>query len=178
MRLKITSALLMFALLFTSHNAYATGNCDGNGIVDIAEVQSAINMFLGLKQVAPCVDEDGSGTVSIAEVQKTINTFLGLVPANTDPVANAGTDQSVIAGAVVTLDGSLSRGNSLTYSWSFTSRPPGSNATLSSAAAVKPTFTIDVAGTYVLNLVVDDGKVTSAAATVTIKVFNVTATGY
>jgi hypothetical protein len=54
------------------------GDCDGNGSVSIAEVQSAINMFLGLKSVVVCVDMDGSGGVSIAEVQKTINSFLGL----------------------------------------------------------------------------------------------------
>ena len=54
------------------------GDCDHNGTVTIAEVQSAINMFLGLKTAAACVDQDVSGGVSIAEVQKTINSFLGL----------------------------------------------------------------------------------------------------
>lgn len=73
--------LFAIAFLFFSHNALATGDCDFNGTVTIAEVQSAINMFLGLKPPAPCVDEDLSGSVNIAEVQKTINTFLGLLPA-------------------------------------------------------------------------------------------------
>jgi Glucodextranase, domain B/Bacterial Ig domain len=54
------------------------GDCDGDGNVSIAEVQSAINMFLGLKEVASCVDADGFSGVSIAEVQKSINSFLGL----------------------------------------------------------------------------------------------------
>ncbi|MDD2855417.1 MAG: choice-of-anchor D domain-containing protein [Desulfuromonadaceae bacterium] len=54
------------------------GDCNGSGTVDIAEVQSAINMFLGLKSVQACVDTDGINGVSIAEVQKTINSFLGL----------------------------------------------------------------------------------------------------
>jgi len=54
------------------------GDCDSDGIVTIAEVQSAINMFLGLNTVAACVDLDNSGTVSIAEVQKAINAFLGM----------------------------------------------------------------------------------------------------
>ena len=54
------------------------GDCDNDGAVTIAEVQSAINMFLGLKPVAACVDKDGVGGVSIAEVQKVINSFLGL----------------------------------------------------------------------------------------------------
>lgn len=54
------------------------GDCDNNGTVTIAEVQSAINMFLGLNTVAPCVDTNGNNSVSIDEVQKTINSFLGL----------------------------------------------------------------------------------------------------
>jgi hypothetical protein len=54
------------------------GDCDGNGTVTIAEVQSVINMYLGMKEVAGCIGLDISGTVSIAEVQKVINEFLGL----------------------------------------------------------------------------------------------------
>ncbi|MDD2856647.1 MAG: carboxypeptidase regulatory-like domain-containing protein, partial [Desulfuromonadaceae bacterium] len=54
------------------------GDCDGDEKVTIAEVQSAINMFLGLKTAEACVDTDGLNGVSIAEVQKTINSFLGL----------------------------------------------------------------------------------------------------
>jgi hypothetical protein len=54
------------------------GDCDGDGAVSIAEVQSAINMFLGLKPVQLCVDQDKSGVVTISEVQKVINSFLGL----------------------------------------------------------------------------------------------------
>lgn len=54
------------------------GDCDNNSTVTIAEVQSAINMFLGINPVLLCVDADNSGAVSIAEVQKTINGFLGL----------------------------------------------------------------------------------------------------
>lgn len=53
-------------------------DCDANGNVDLVDVQSAINMFLGLKTVATCIDSDNSTKVSISEVQKTINLFLGL----------------------------------------------------------------------------------------------------
>ena len=52
------------------------GDSDGDGTVSIAEVQSAINMFLGLKTVETCVDQDYNSSVSIAEVQKDGNILL------------------------------------------------------------------------------------------------------
>lgn len=61
-----------------STTAVKAGDGDGNGTVSIAEVQSAINMYLGLKQVQTCADQDNSDTVSISEVQKAINAYLGL----------------------------------------------------------------------------------------------------
>ena len=83
-----------------------------------------------------------------------------------DPIARAGTDQNVITGTLVTLDGSRSNpgeissktgndtttGSPLSYTWSFVSLPQGSSATLSDVNSVKPTFTADVEGEYVVNL--------------------------
>lgn len=94
---------------------------------------------------------------------------------NRPPVANAGSAQTVYVGQLVTLDGSASSdpdGSSLTYKWSFSSVPAGSAAMLSSAAAVKPTFTPDKDGNYVLQLVVSDGQLSSAPAAVTITTQN------
>jgi hypothetical protein len=107
------------------------------------------------------------GKVNSAPATVTITASV----ANAAPVADAGTPQSVTTGSVVTLDGSASsdaNGDPLAYSWAFTSRPAGSSAALSSATVVNPTFTADLAGAYVLNLVVNDGEVNSAPATVTI----------
>ncbi len=89
---------------------------------------------------------------------------------NAPPVANAGTDQNVAVGATVTLDGSQSsdlNNDALTYAWHLTS-PGGSSATLSDATLFNPTFTADVAGTYVATLVVNDGQQDSAPSSVTI----------
>lgn len=62
---------------FTVQTSLA-GDCDGNGVVTISEVQGAINMLLGLSPVESCVDLSGSGTVGLPDVQKVINSFLGL----------------------------------------------------------------------------------------------------
>ena len=109
-------------------------------------------------------------TIRVGQVTDVGN--LDMFAINAAPVANAGSAQSVVVGATVTLDGSASsdaNGDLLTYNWAFTSKPSGSSATLSGTTTVKPTFSPDVAGSYVLNLGVNDGKVNSAnAATVTI----------
>ena len=88
--------------------------------------------------------------------------------SNVAPVANAGPAQNVKLGPV-SLNGSASsdaNGDQLTYVWTMLSRPAGSKADLSSATLVNPGFTADVAGTYVFSLVVNDGRLNSAAATV------------
>jgi hypothetical protein len=56
----------------------------------------------------------------------------------------------------------------VTYSWSLITVPAHSKAVLSGVTTASPTFTADKAGTYVARLVVNDGTVNSAAATVTI----------
>ena len=94
---------------------------------------------------------------------------------NIAPISNAGAAQSVVTGAVVTLDGNDSsdaNGDLLIYNWSLTSKPAGSSAALSSATNVNPKFTADVVGAYVLSLVVNDGKVSSASSTVNITTMN------
>ena len=91
--------------------------------------------------------------------------------ANSAPFSNAGVAQSVVAGSVVTLDGTGStdaNNDPINYKWSWGTKPTGSTATLSSATSAKPTFTADVAGTYVLTLIVNDGRVDSTVSAVTI----------
>ncbi len=126
----------------------------------------------------PSFTADAAGTYVVSLVVN--DGKLNSVPAtaivtasagNAVPVANAGTAQNVAAGAVVTLDGSASsdaNGDALTYAWTFASRPNGSAAALAGATTAAPTFTADLAGTYVASLVVNDGKASSGAATVTV----------
>lgn len=94
---------------------------------------------------------------------------------NTVPVANAGPDQSAGVGATVTLDGSASDdadGDSLTFAWSVVSRPAGSTAPLNDATGATPSITIDEAGDYVVQLIVNDGLASSTADTVRISTEN------
>jgi len=92
------------------------------------------------------------------------------------PVANPGPNQSVAVGAHVVVDGSGSTnpsGNgSLTYFWTFVSRPPGTTARLTSTYGVQSGFTVDVVGTYILSLTVSNG-VASNTADVTISTSSV-----
>lgn len=123
-------------------------------------------------------DLDGAYVFSLVVNDGTVNSAADTVTvtsatANSAPVANAGPDQSVATGSLVTLDGSGSSDadrDPLTYAWTLVSKPGGSTAALSSATAVSPTFTADLAGSYVLNLVVNDGTVDSAADFITITV--------
>ena len=96
MHFKIILLVISFVCLVSGRSAFATGDCNGDTTVTIDEVQSAINMFLGLKPSAFCVDEDHNGIVSIAEVQKTINSFLGLdVPGSYGAVYSGTFDGAV-----------------------------------------------------------------------------------
>lgn len=75
------ATLLIFAL--PTFAATLPGDCDGANGVTLAEVQGAINMFLGTKTATSCVDTDANG-VTIAEVRNVVNAYLGLpvmVPA-------------------------------------------------------------------------------------------------
>ncbi|HXZ78760.1 MAG TPA: choice-of-anchor D domain-containing protein [Terriglobales bacterium] len=103
---------------------------------------------------------DGSNTSSA-----TVLISTQLVP----PIAGAGPNEPVNVGSVVRLDGSRSTdasGNSLSYQWTFISTPAGSAATLSNPGGVTPTFVVDLAGDYVIQLAVNDGHGNTSTSTV------------
>lgn len=113
--------------------------------------------------VVKLVVHDGLVTSNPDEV--TISTI------NVAPIANAGPDQAVEIGDTVLLDGRNSTdpdGQPLTFKWSFVSRPETSAATLSDPTSPTPTFVPDVAGNYLLQLIVNDGIVDSRPDTVSV----------
>ena len=90
---------------------------------------------------------------------------------NSAPVADAGLDQSVTSlGTTVALGGQSYDldGDLITYSWSITSMPAGSSATISDPASPTPTFVADVQGDYIVFLAVTDTFGTSNTDSVTI----------
>ena len=111
-------------------------------------------------------------TVSDGTTRSDPDTVI-VTTANRAPIADAGADQSGVAGSVIQLDGSGSRdpdGDVLAFAWSFVATPPGSLAVLRDAAATRPSFLADVPGTYLVQLVVSDGQIESAPDTVTINI--------
>lgn len=106
------------------------------------------------------------------------NGYLNSAPATVDittsnlkPTANPGNAQSGNVNTLINLNGNQSSDpNSLplTYTWSLTTRPPNSNAALNNAAIVNPTFTIDLIGTYIAQLIVCNPFQCSDPATVTV----------
>ncbi|MBI2945521.1 MAG: hypothetical protein HYY25_15110 [Candidatus Wallbacteria bacterium] len=114
-------------------------------------------------------------TVSDGQIAATDRVEIVARGTNTTPVANAGPPRRSRRKAAVMVDGRASRdsdGEPLTYTWSFLSVPAGSavaNTSLDpNPNAVTPSFTPDLGGNYLLSLVVSDGTLASAPATVNV----------
>lgn len=123
-------------------------------------------ILMGSTTATPTFVADVGGTYTIRLVvsdgyaTSTVDTVTVTAGGQAAPVANAGPDQAVSSGTVVTLDGSLSydpNTEPITYSWFFVSYPAGETPVLSGATLVNPTFTANVAGDYVIGLIVNDG---------------------
>ncbi len=134
-----------------------------------ASVSASFEADVDGEYIVSLVVNDGTLDSSADTMMITSSTVIN----NTSPTANAGNDQNITTGTTVNLDGTASsdpEGDSLNYSWSLTSIPAGSSATLNNATTATPSFIADIDGTYSLSLAVNDGEFDSAADTVTISV--------
>ncbi len=97
--------------------------------------------------------------------------------SNKQPIANAGQDQTIHIGVLVTLDGSASSDPDedypLAYSWSIIEKPEDSNATLIYPDTQSPMFLPDAIGDYIISLTVTDSQgLGSNPDTVLVSTFN------
>ena len=145
----------------------------GSGIDNAACTTSSTSMGEGeLTLTATCKDlagNTGSASYTVM-VDKTL------------PIADAGLDQQMNRGYMVNLDGSASSDDNtlpeaLSYNWSFFSTPAGNSAILNNADTVTPSFTPNVSGEYVAQLIVtDDAENDSEPTFVTLSSLNMAPT--
>ncbi|MBL6771487.1 MAG: BspA family leucine-rich repeat surface protein [Rhizobiales bacterium] len=164
-----------------------SSDADGNSITYAWSQTSGTSVTLSSSTAsqptftAPTIDSDNTSYELVFSLTVTDSTgrvssadTVTITVSNNAPTANAGPDQTVAAGATVTLDGTGSSdadSNSLTYAWTQTS---GTTVTLSSTTVSQPTFTAPTAvstATLIFSLVVTDSiGDASSADTVTITV--------
>jgi hypothetical protein len=109
---------------------------------------------------------DGLKTSAVASVN--------VIAKNDSPTAMVGSGGKLHAGTTFQLDGSMSfdpNGDTLTYQWAVTQRPPGSVAVPASPSSALTQFVPDVRGLYTITLTVNDGNSASSAAPVSLDVY-------
>lgn len=134
-----------------------------NGIKVVTPSDFNTNVYLlekpiDLKENNSLRVELGSAPGSYLSIEITVSS------SNTAPTADAGPDQDVTVGDLVTLDGRASfdpDGNLITYHWAIGSAPAGSNAAMGNPDSVMPTFVPDLPGDYFARLTVNDGQLDS-----------------
>src|SRR5579864_3910820 len=129
-----------------------------------ARPPGSLAVLIGAQQVHPSFVADAVGNYTI---QLTVSNGTGSSSAsvtvstvNSAPVANAGANQTVTVGSTVVLNGTGSTdvdGDALTYIWTLTGKPSGSNAALIGATTSSPSFVADLFGIYTAQLIVNDG---------------------
>jgi hypothetical protein len=85
------------------------------------------------------------------------NTFTVI---NSAPIANAGNSINTVVGIEVNINGSNSTdsdGDKLTYNWAITSKPTGSQVAINNINDSNARLVPDMAGVYVISLIVHDG---------------------
>ncbi|MFO7688998.1 MAG: Ig-like domain-containing protein, partial [Cryobacterium sp.] len=135
-------------------------------------------VLAGAATATPCFTADRRGDFVVqlivtANAVASVPDTVVVTTNNVRPVADAGPDQTVTIDDEVTLDGTGSsdaNGDALGFNWTFVSRPAGSSATLAGALTPFASFAADVAGPFVVQLIVNDGLLDSLPDTTLITV--------
>ncbi|MGH9200803.1 MAG: PKD domain-containing protein, partial [Vicinamibacterales bacterium] len=137
---------------------------------ELDHVLSTPSLFTSSPQYQ-AVHTNAEYSVQTSDHDPLIASFL--LPANVDPVANAGTDRTVAGGTGVSLDGTASSdadGSIESYAWTQTA---GTAVTLVDADTATPSFvTPGMAGALTFRLTITDDEGASAFDEVTITVTN------
>ncbi|WGO96915.1 choice-of-anchor A family protein [Saccharophagus degradans] len=128
----------------------------------------------------PTIEDIGIHTIKVAAYDSLGGWYeqsfeLEVQPFNSMPTAIAGPDQYITIDNTVQLNAAASydlENDALSYAWTILTKPEDSSALLTGSSQVDASFVADVAGQYVLQLVVHDGRLASTPSTVTINAFN------
>ncbi len=159
-------------------NGSASIDGDGDSIQPrwsiISKPKASLAQLSDIDSFHPVITPDVSGDYVVqlivydGQYLSTASTVT-ISTSNLPPTANAGPAQLASTGQTIHLDGSRSsdpEGSGLGYQWSMISIPAGSAVALSDSNVVAPSFTPDLAGDFIFQLVVSDGVLTSSPATV------------
>ena len=153
--------------------SYQWQQTGGSPTVTLTDANSAIATFAAPNQATTLtfqltVNNNAGGTAS----DTTLVTVTAPAPPNQSPVANAGPDQTVTAGATVNLNGGGSSdpdGDPLTFQWQQTAGTP--TVTLNNANTAAASFTApNQAATLTFQLTVSDGNGGTASDTAVVTV--------
>jgi RHS repeat-associated protein len=172
--------LLLCAFVFSPQAWALSCDIDNDSDIDLQDLTLIQQAILGRATVSgPDDPRDVDGNDIINSIDGRLCalrcTRARCSVTNSPPVANAGPDQRVTRGSLVALDGSASRdpeGAPLNLAWLLVGQPPGSAALMAGSSSSNPSFTADLAGDYVVQLIVHDGQLASAPDMVTISASN------
>jgi VCBS repeat-containing protein len=152
-----TGHIVTSTVVVIAEPGHGTAHAQADGTV----LYTPVTDFVGTDSFSYVVTDTAGETSNTATVTVTVRAV------NRAPVANAGPESNVMTGRPVMLDGAQSFDpdhDLLTYAWQCVAVPPTSavtTASLMNAQTPAPRFTPDVDGTYILELTVSDGTLSS-----------------